>query len=138
MTGRNSVMFGPPGHLYVYFTYGMHFCVNIVGASDGVAGAVLIRAVEPTIGVDLMAQRRATSNPRLIASGPARLAEAMGFAREQNGLDLITGPAWVEKRRYLKGAVDASSRIGLPQGLDQPWRFCERGPWLSRPVKPVR
>lgn len=138
MTERNRVMFGPPGHLYVYFTYGMHFCVNVVGETDGVAGAVLIRAIEPTIGVDLMSHRRATSSPRLIASGPARLAKAMGFAREHNGVDLVTGSAWVERKKVMKAEVGVSARIGLHPELDQPWRFFEEGPWVSRNVRRAR
>lgn len=138
MTERNRVMFGEPGHLYVYFTYGMHFCVNIVGEAEGTAGAVLIRAIEPTIGVDLMGHRRGTDQLNLIARGPARLAQAMGFAREHNGLDLVTGPAWVQRRRVMKGAIGTSPRIGLHPGIDQPWRFFEVGPWVSRTIKTVR
>ncbi|MGH2704028.1 MAG: DNA-3-methyladenine glycosylase [Actinomycetota bacterium] len=132
-TSRNTVMFGPAGHLYVYFTYGMHHCANIVTETDGVAGAVLLRAIEPTWGSDLMAERRGTDAPRLLASGPGRLCRALGLDRSFNGADLVTGPVWVEARRRVDGPVSTSGRIGLRGGSELPWRFFEIGPWTSRP-----
>lgn len=132
MTPRNSVMFGPAGHLYVYFTYGMHFCANIVTEVPGVAGAVLLRAVEPLEGLDLMAARRGLSDPALLAKGPARLCQAFGIARADNGADLGEGRIWVSKRRQFQGAVKTSKRIGLRPGMDQPWRFYIEGPWVSK------
>lgn len=132
-TARNSVMFGPPGHLYVYFTYGMHFCMNIVAEKEGVPGAVLLRAVEPVEGLDVMAERRGVSDPRLLARGPGRLCQAFGVAREENGLDLVMGPVWLEGRARLSGPILASPRIGLRPGMGQPWRFFEEGPWISGP-----
>ena len=130
-TPRNEVMFGPAGHLYVYFTYGMHYCANIVTTEEGVAGAVLLRAVEPLEGLDLMAARRGVSDPRLLARGPARLCQAYGLRREHNGIDLTSGDLWVGKERALTGAVRTSLRIGVKPELDLPWRFFEEGPFTS-------
>lgn len=135
-TPRNSVMFGPPGQLYVYFTYGMHFCCNVVCESDGVAGAVLLRAIEPVDGIDLMKQRRGTEVIRDLARGPARLCQALGIDRRQNGADLTVPPMWIEQRRSVVGEIKSSPRIGLRPGIDQPWRFYEDGPWISRRVRP--
>lgn len=131
MTPRNQVMFGPPGHLYIYFTYGMHFCVNVVTGKEGIASAVLLRAVEPTEGLDSMAQRRGTHVIRNLTRGPARLAQAFALGRAQNGLDLMSGPVQIGGRAR-RGEVITSPRIGLRPGMDQPWRFFEPGPWTSR------
>ncbi len=90
------MLFGPPGHLYVYFTYGMHFCANTVCEEEGVAAGVLLRALEPEHGVEAMIARRGVSEPRLLASGPARLAQALGIGREQNGL-----PVWEQPLAIL-------------------------------------
>jgi DNA-3-methyladenine glycosylase len=130
-TQRNSVMFGPPGHLYVYFTYGMHYCCNVVCETEGVPGAVLLRAVEPLEGVDLMMERRGVERVRDLARGPARLCQAFGIARAHNGVDLVQGEIWLEPSRKLKREVLTSKRIGLTPGLDQPWRFYEEGLWVS-------
>ncbi|MDQ4148658.1 MAG: DNA-3-methyladenine glycosylase [Actinomycetota bacterium] len=133
MTARNAVMFGPPGHLYVYFTYGMHHCANIVSDTDGVAGAVLLRALEPLEGLELMAARRGLSDPRLLARGPGRLCQAFSLTRADNGADLTAGSVWVGSERRIEGRVRTSLRIGVPRRLDQPWRFYEEGPWVSGP-----
>jgi DNA-3-methyladenine glycosylase len=130
-TPRNQIMFGPPGHLYVYFTYGMHHCANIVTESDGVAGAVLLRAVEPLQGLEVMAARRGTVVPRSLARGPGRLCQAFGLSRVDNGSDLGSGPIWVGASRRLKGHIRTSKRIGVKPEMDQPWRFYEDGPWVS-------
>jgi DNA-3-methyladenine glycosylase len=124
-------MFGPPGHLYVYFTYGMHFCCNVVCETDGIPGAVLLRAVEPLEGLDLMVERRGLERTRDLARGPARLCQAFGIDRRHNGTDLVGGEIWLEPRRRLKGEILTSKRIGLTAGLDQPWRFYEEGIWIS-------
>jgi DNA-3-methyladenine glycosylase len=134
-TRRNAVMFGPPGHLYVYFTYGMHYCANIVTDSEGVAGAVLLRAVEPTEGLDLMALRRGFDqniDSRNLARGPARLCQAFALDLNDNSADLTTGEIWVGRTRRLTSPIKTSPRIGLKPELDQPWRFYEPSPWASR------
>lgn len=132
MTPRNTTMFGPPGHLYVYFTYGMHWCSNVVCVRDGVPGAVLLRAVEPVEGLDLMAARRGTDDPRLLARGPARLCQAFGFARAQDGADLVSGPVSIGGRQRIQGIILESSRIGVRVGVEHKWRFYEQGRWASR------
>lgn len=133
-TPRNSIMFGPAGYLYVYFTYGMHHCANIVCELEGIAGAVLLRAVEPVDGLDLMAARRGLIDPRLLARGPGRLCQAFGLTRQDNGEDLEGEAVWVGARRRLKAPVRTSTRIGVKAALVQPWRFYEPGTWVSGPV----
>jgi DNA-3-methyladenine glycosylase len=124
-TARNAVLFGPPGHLYVYFTYGMHFCGNVVCEQEGVAAGVLLRALEPREGLERMRERRGPSEPRLLCSGPARLAQALGIAREQNGL-----PVWRDPLTLLARApgddprIVATARINV-RGDEKPWRFVD-------------
>jgi len=122
-TRRNAVMFGPPGRLYVYFTYGMHFCVNVVCAPAGVAQAVLLRAGEPLLGADLMAARRPASSRRDLARGPARLAEALGLGAWANGADLRAGPVLLTQGWPVADTEVAwSGRVGVSAGADRPWR----------------
>ncbi|HYN99753.1 MAG TPA: DNA-3-methyladenine glycosylase [Actinomycetota bacterium] len=135
-TPRSSIMYGPPGILYVYLTYGMHHCSNIVCEADGTAGAVLMRAVEPLEGLDLMAARRELADPKLLAKGPGRLCQAFGLNRTDNGTDLAAGDVWVGTERRLEGPVLSSYRIGVDASTDFPWRFYEPGPWTSGPKKP--
>ena len=130
-TRRNAVMFGPAGHLYVYFTYGMHYCANVVCEEEGSPGAVLLRAVEPVSGLELMAARRGTSAVGALARGPARLAQAFGIDRAQNGSDLVEGPVWIGGAPVLAGPVESSPRIGITRAAEEPWRFYEVGPWAS-------
>ncbi len=135
MTARNAVLFGPPGHLYVYFTYGMHFCANVACEEDGVGAGVLLRALEPALGVEAMAARRGVSDPRLLASGPARLAQALGIGRAQNGLPVWESPLAVLGRDPGASApeVVTTARIGVRGGDQKPWRFVDAGsPFLSR------
>jgi DNA-3-methyladenine glycosylase len=122
-TPRNEAMWGPPGRLYVYFTYGMHFCVNVVCAPPGVAQAVLLRAGEPVLGADLMAARRPASSPRDLARGPARLAEALGLGAWANGADLRAGPVLLTRGWPVADAEVAwTGRVGVSAGADRPWR----------------
>ena len=140
-TPRTRVMYGPPGRLYVYFTYGMHWCANIVCASVSVCEAVLLRAGEPVAGLELMRARRSTiTDDRLIAAGPARLAQAMGIAKEHNGAMLLRGGEfWCYEddvsARYRAAEIAQTVRIGLAEGKgeDLPWRFVVPGhPHASR------
>ena len=122
-TPRNAVMFGPPGHLYVYFTYGMHYCVNVVCAPPGVAQAVLLRAGEPVLGVESMVARRPASRPRDLARGPARLTEALGLGAWANGADLRAGPVWLTEGWPVGDAEVAwTGRVGVTGAADRPWR----------------
>ena len=141
MTQRTRTMFGPPGHLYVYFTYGMHWCVNVVCAKAGVCEAVLLRAGEPVIGHELMRSRRkGMTNDRLLTSGPARLAQAMGIDKGMDGASLLRGGiGWCaeddETSHYRAGEIAVTERIGLGEGRgdDLPWRFVVPGhPFASR------
>ena len=138
-TARTDVMFGPPGHLYVYFTYGMHFCMNAVTGTDGEGSAVLLRAVEPLEGLNVMAVHRRTENPRLLCAGPGRLCEAFAVGRGHNGTDLVTGDVLhVERGRPVPDEdVAAGPRVGVNVAIEQPWRFVEVGShYLSRRSPP--
>lgn len=122
-TPRTEVMFGPAGHLYVYFTYGMHYCCNIVVGSEGFGAAVLLRAVEPITGRGAMEARRAKSGVTA-TNGPAKLCQALGIDSEMNGHNLQDAPL----RLIIKPAVESSNittarRIGISQAKDMPWRF---------------
>ena len=117
-------MFGPPGVAYVYFIYGMHFMFNAVTERDGRAGAVLIRALEPLEGIGLMVKRRGTSDKKLLASGPARLCQALGITLEHNGLELWRGPLGIwEGRSYQDGEVRTTPRVGVAGSMEEPYRF---------------
>jgi DNA-3-methyladenine glycosylase len=140
-TPRTRTMYGPPGRLYVYFTYGMHWCANIVCAAEGVCQAVLLRAGEPAVGVKLMRERRGgIENDRLLAAGPARLTQAMGISRAHDGASLLRGGSfWCaeddETLSYREREVGQTTRIGLAPGRGDeiPWRFVVQGhPYASR------
>jgi DNA-3-methyladenine glycosylase len=132
-TARTEVMFGPAGHLYVYFTYGMHFCANVVTGRRGEGSAVLLRSGEPLEGIDAMAERRGSSDPRLLCSGPARLCQALGIDRAVGGEDLVAGERiWLE-RGAPATAISEGPRIGIRHAVERPWRFWETGdPFVSR------
>ncbi|HEX7160683.1 MAG TPA: DNA-3-methyladenine glycosylase [Trebonia sp.] len=143
ITGRNAVMFGPSGHAYVYFTYGMHFCVNVVCMPEGTARAVLLRAGRVTAGESLARRRRAfrraetgpsaAISPRDLARGPARLCQALGIDRTQNGTDLCSPVSELRLRPADTGspaardpAIAVGPRVGVSAAADVPWRF-----WLA-------
>ncbi len=136
-TARNAVMFGPPGRLYVYFTYGMHFCCNVSCGPEGRASAVLLRAGEVVEGIEVARERRPGSSDRDLARGPARLCRTLGIDRDHDGLDLhdllVPGP--------VPDSVSAGPRVGLRHAADRPWRFWVTGaPTVSRyvPARPRR
>jgi DNA-3-methyladenine glycosylase len=134
-TARNASMFGPPGRAYVYRSYGVHWCLNFVCEEEGSASAVLIRALEPTHGLDLMAARRGTDEPRLLCAGPGRLCQALGVTGEHDGLRLDEPPFEVYAREEIEVAV--GPRIGITKAAERPWRYGEAGSrFLSRPIKP--
>jgi DNA-3-methyladenine glycosylase len=130
-TARNAVMFGPPGVIYVYRSYGIHWCMNLVcGSAPG--SAVLIRALEPTEGIDLMIARRGLEDPRLLCSGPGRLCEAMAVTREHNGLRIDQPPFALAPGPAAEVVV--GPRIGITKAVDVPWRFGEKGSrFVSKP-----
>lgn len=125
-TPRNEVMFGPPGLLYTYFTYGMHVCANVVCGPEGLATAVLFRAGEVVSGVDLARARRPGSSDRDLARGPARLCRALGIGLEHGGGDLAKGPITLELAEPVR-TVSTGPRVGLRGAPDRPWRFWVTG-----------
>jgi DNA-3-methyladenine glycosylase len=134
-TPRNASMFGPPGHAYVYRSYGIHWCLNLVCEEEGSAAAVLIRALEPTRGLEAMRERRGLDDTRLFAAGPGRLCEALGVTREHDGLPLALPPFELRAADEPVEVV-AGTRIGISVAADRPWRYAEAGSrWLSRPVR---
>jgi DNA-3-methyladenine glycosylase len=136
-TPRNAVMFGPPGHLYVYFTYGMHWCANVVCAPQGVAQAVLLRAGEPVLGTELMAARRPASRPRDLARGPARLCQALGLAGWADGADLTAGPVLLTAGWPVPDdRVAWTGRVGVTAAADRPWRALVAGDPHVSPGRP--
>jgi DNA-3-methyladenine glycosylase len=138
-TNRTEVMFGPPGHAYVYFTYGMHHCMNVVTGSTGEGSAVLLRAAEPLEGLEEMARRRGTIDPRALCSGPGRLCQALGIDRSENGLDLVRSrELWLlEGAPVPPSQISVSSRVGITSGTERPWRFSVRGDRFVSRVRPA-
>lgn len=134
-TRRNASLFGPPGTAYVYFIYGMHWCFNAVTERVGYPAAVLVRALEPTHGLDVMRKRRKQDDPRVLCAGPARLAQALGITGRVDGTALLQGPVRIVARQEARVAVSAGPRVGVSQAKSWPLRFVERGSiWLSRPA----
>ena len=130
--GRNVVMFGDPGHLYVYRSYGIHWCANVVCGPRGHGSAVLLRALEPTHGVDLMRDRRGTTNDRLLCSGPGRLTQALAITGSDNGADLAH-PPFALHPPARSAEVVRTTRIGISKAAEKEWRYTERGTsWSSR------
>jgi DNA-3-methyladenine glycosylase len=122
-TARNRSMFGPPGHAYVYRSYGIHWCLNLVCDEEGRAEAVLVRALEPTHGVDVMRKRRGLDDERLLCAGPGRLCEALEVTREHDGLALDEPPFDLRGRGEARVRVVSGPRVGITQAVDAPWRY---------------
>jgi DNA-3-methyladenine glycosylase len=153
-TRRNEVMFWRGGHLYVYFTYGMHYCANVVTGPEGTGEAVLIRAVEPIKGIEVMRKKRRGStgaamkgredakenqgvserDPRTLTNGPAKFCQAFGIGRKENGIDLLGNQIFVTNGENIPPQKRGRSRrIGIRNGKDKPWRFFVKGnAWVSR------
>jgi DNA-3-methyladenine glycosylase len=139
-TPRNLVMFGPPGRLYVYFTYGMHFCSNVVTGQNGVGSAVLLRAAEPIEGLDVMAANRGVEIANRLCGGPGRLTQAFGVGRAENGVDLVR-----DGSLHLRAGdpvaphrIARTTRVGVNVGIEPRWRFFERGSGYVSPGRPSK
>jgi DNA-3-methyladenine glycosylase len=134
-TPRNAVMFGPPGHAYVYLSYGIHWCLNVVCREAGHGAGVLIRALEPTTGVSLMVKRRRRQDPRTLCAGPGRLGQALAITRELNG-KRIDMPPFSLTAASMRARVVCGPRIGISKAVDRPWRFGLAGScYVSRPFR---
>jgi DNA-3-methyladenine glycosylase len=125
-TARNAVMFGPPGFAYVYRSYGIHWCFNVVCEREGSASAVLIRALEPTHGLAAMRRRRGIKDERLLCAGPGRLCEALGITGAHNGFAL-DGPAFQLLARPQPVEVMVGTRVGITKATELPWRYGLKG-----------
>lgn len=136
LTKRTEVLFGPPGCAYVYLSYGIHSLLNAVAESEGEAAAVLIRALEPTTGLEAMRARRGDRPDRDLCSGPGKLTEALGVGLEQNGADLTREPFLLAPRQDgWAGRVIAGRRVGITKAVELPWRFGLAGsPYISKPA----
>lgn len=131
---RNQALFGPPGSWYVYLSYGMHWCANLVCQRTGLASAVLLRALEPLEGLDVMRRRRGPVPDRALCSGPGRLCQALGITRDLDGEKMAESGAVVHRPRSNEDkTIEVTSRIGITKAADWPLRFVVAGsPWLSR------
>jgi DNA-3-methyladenine glycosylase len=134
-TARNAVMFGPPGHAYVYRSYGIHWCVNFVCEAEGSASAVLVRALDPTEGLAAMQRRRRMKDPRLLCAGPGRVCEALRITGTHNGLALDR-PPFALFARTDEVTIATGPRIGISKAMDLPWRYGLAGSrFLSKPFR---
>jgi DNA-3-methyladenine glycosylase len=134
-TARNASMFGPPGHAYVYRSYGIHWCLNLVCAEEARPEAVLVRALEPTDGLDEMRVRRGLDGERQLCSGPGRLCQALGITGAHDGLPLDRPPFELHARTEPVEVV-TGTRIGLTRAAELPWRYgLARSRYLSRPLR---
>jgi DNA-3-methyladenine glycosylase len=133
-TARNEAMFGPPGHAYVYRSYGIHWCLNLVCAAEGVAEAVLVRALEPTVGLEEQRRRRGRHDERALCSGPGKLCQALGITRKHDGLPLDAPPFRLEERHGTP-EIARGPRIGITRATELSWRYTEaNSPFVSRPA----
>lgn len=134
-TPRNASMFGPPGHAYVYRSYGIHWCLNVVCEEVGSAAAVLVRALEPVHGIEKMSERRGLAEPRLLCSGPGRLCQALAVTGELDGIPLEE-PPFELRAAESRAEVVVGPRIGISVAADLPWRYAAAGSrYLSRPLR---
>ena len=134
-TARNAAMFGPPGHAYVYRSYGVHWCLNVVTDGEGTAAAVLLRALEPTHGLETMRARRRAEDPRLLCSGPGRLCQALGVTGAHDGLPLDGPPFELLPRTGDVRSVTAP-RVGITRATELRWRYGLAGSrYVSRPLE---
>jgi DNA-3-methyladenine glycosylase len=122
-TKRTGIMFGPPGRAYVYFTYGMHWCFNVTAEEAGVGAAVLIRALEPIEGIELMKKHRDKEHESELCSGPSKLVQAMGIGKEDYGKPLFEGALHIKPRKITNFKVAIGPRIGISKAKDKKWRF---------------
>jgi DNA-3-methyladenine glycosylase len=137
LTERTRVLFGPPGYAYVYLSYGIHSLLNAVAEPEGEAAAVLIRALEPTHGIEQMRARRGAKPDLDLCSGPGKLTEALGITLADNETDLTREPFLLTPPQGDPPAIVTGPRIGITKAVDRPWRFCAAGsPYVSRP-RPV-
>jgi DNA-3-methyladenine glycosylase len=134
-TPRTEIMFGPSGYLYVYFTYGMHYCMNVVCGPEGEGAAVLIRAVEPLEGLDVMTENRGGRKSADLTNGPAKVCQAFAIRKNWNGHDLHQEPfQLITQLPVVPDNIVQTTRIGISQAADVPWRFYVRGnPYVSKP-----
>jgi DNA-3-methyladenine glycosylase len=133
-TERNAVMFGPPGHAYVYRSYGIHWCLNFVCEAEGSASAVLIRALEPTRGIEAMRALRGVKEARDLCSGPGKVCQALGVTRDHDGLPLDRPPFRLTSPDGAPPLLAVGPRIGISKAVDEPWRYGLKGSrFLSRP-----
>jgi DNA-3-methyladenine glycosylase len=132
LTPRTASMFGPPGHAYVYRSYGIHWCLNLVCAAEGRAEAALVRALEPTHGLETMRSRRGLEAPRALCSGPGKLCQALGITRVDDGQPLDE-PPFELLARETEPTLAVGPRIGITRAVEEPWRYGLAGsPFLSR------
>lgn len=127
VTPRTKLMFGKPGYAYIYLTYGMYYCLNFVTERDGFPAAVLVRAVEPKEGLDLMIKRRKIKNKENLTNGPGKVCKAFGLDKKLNGADICSDVIWIEDRGENPEKIISASRIGIKAGKDKKWRFYIQG-----------
>ena len=134
-TARNAAMFGPAGHAYVYRSYGIHWCLNLVCGEEGAPEAVLLRALEPAHGLEAMRARRGVDDLRFLCAGPGRLCQALGVTREHDSLPLDEPPFELRERK-AEPEVVRGPRIGISRAAELPWRYAAAGSrYLSRPLR---
>jgi DNA-3-methyladenine glycosylase len=139
LTPRTRTLFGPPGRAYMYLSYGIHAMLNAVCEPEGIGAAVLIRALEPTVGLEQMRARRGLANDRDLCSGPGKLTQALGISLAENDGDLSNGPVRIGPRAgdWLEPAVVEDTRVGITKAVELRWRFCAAGNrHVSRPRPP--